>query len=156
MNARRLVAVLGAVTLLALTAVSAFAWPGDVEGPPPFVLNDLENYYLWHDARGLHLKTFGQGDAHHFVARLTTDGQITNVSPTQMEAGDTVTVSPGGHLLVYDVYTYGEIDVVHFKISGGTFLHLDLQVNNTLVPTNNIYLGSGWVNPPTNPFTIYR
>src|SRR3989304_1504390 len=157
MIVRRIFAIAGATLLVvALTTAAALAWPGGLEGQPDIGKDCPAGYYLWHDEGGMHLRTHGPGDEHLFTARLRTDGIFVNVDAVRLENRDNFAVLDGGHTLVLKFRTYDFTDGGHFNIRGGTRLRLNLQLDQELISTDNIFLGAEGKHPETNPFTIRR
>ncbi|MBI2954968.1 MAG: hypothetical protein HYY30_11680 [Chloroflexi bacterium] len=153
---RVLLAIAAALTALALFATSALAWSSPIEGSPEITEANPEGYYLWHDANGFHLRTHGPGEDHYFVARLLTDGEFKDVDAVRLENRDNFAVLNGGHELVLRFRTYGATDGVNFRIEGGEYLRLRLNLDGQLTATDSIFMGPDGKHPATNPFTIKR
>jgi hypothetical protein len=150
---RAVLTVLAIVALFVTGTTAAFAWPERIEGHPEL---NAAGYYFWHNDNGLHLRTHGTGVAHEFVARLHTDGVFHDVDTVRLESGDKFAVTDGGHTLIFKVHTYNATDGVNFKIAGGRWLRLDLELNGSQIDTGRIFLGDDEVNPNRNPFVVWR
>lgn len=111
-------------------------------------------YYIWRDENGVHLRSHGPRQAHDFTVRLRTDGVFTDVNAVRLENRDKVAVLDGGHVLEMRVHTYDGVDGVDFRIADGSRLRFHLELDDRLISTDHIYLGSMQAHPPTNPFTI--
>lgn len=153
---RTLLAVIAAITLLAVVTTSAFAWSPSIEGQSTVTLDCSAGYYLWHDENGMHLRTHGPGEEHIFTARLRTDGIFYDVDAVRLESRDNFAVLDGGHTIVMRFRTYDAIDGLNFRIAGGSKLQLNLRLDGEQIATDQIFLGPDGKHPATNPFTIYR
>lgn len=149
---RSLFATLAALILLVVAALPALA----ADGQPAFTPDSPTGYYLWHDENGMHLHTHGPGAHHNFVARLHTDGIFTDVDTVRLESRDDYAILDGGHTLVIRFNTYDATDGVNFRIQGGDWLRLRLELDGRLIPTDHIFLGVDGKHPASNPFTIRR
>src|SRR5262249_44820158 len=128
--------------------------PEVTAGAPMIPQDGPTGYYIWHDDSGIHVRTHGPHEQHDFVMRLRTDGTFTDVSTVRLESRDQVQVLDGGHVLEYHVHTYDGVDGVDFHIVDGSKLHFHLELDQHLISTDRIYLGSMQIHPATNPFTI--
>ncbi len=153
---RTVLAILAAIALLGSLTTAAFAWPGGIEGNPGLTTGSPEGYYLWHDTDGLHLRTHGPDGEHRFTARLQSDGTFSDIDTIRLEEGDRYEVLDGGHTLALQFHTFNYTDGVNFRVNGGDRLRLTLYLDGSLISTDQIYLGSLQVHPPSNPFTVRR
>ena len=145
---------LGATILMAAQAASpALAWTGRLEGRPENLEagGDL-GFYLWHDEHGLHLRTTGPGERHHFTAEIRTPGEVRNVHLVQLEGDDGYLIRDGGHTLDLRFETWDGIDGVDFAIEGGRFMTIVMKRDGELIGTEEIYLGESGQHPNHNPF----
>jgi hypothetical protein len=153
---RRLFALIAAAILLAAGAPPAQAAADPAAGEPTITDESATGYYVWHDDGGVHLRTHGPGDDHRFVADLHTDGEFRDVESVRAESRDDVAVLNGGHTLALRFQTYAALDGVNFRIEGGSFLRLRLQLDGRLIDADHIFLGADGAHPAHNPFTIWR
>ena len=152
---RTLAALLAAVALLAtLVPITEAAPLTDADGAPNVTDNSPTGYFIFHDENGFHLRTHGPKAEHDFRAVLHTKGTFENVDPIRLEQADTVDITDGGHRMVLHFHTFDGIDGVNFTVNGGDKLHLKLEMDGKLAPTNQIYLGPQGKHPKQNPFTI--
>ena len=156
MIARVLLATTSAIVLIVTTTVSALAWSEPLQGDPDLTHERPVGYYLWHDENGMHLRTHGPGDEHHFTAYLHTDGVFVDVDSVRLESRDRFAVINGGHTLVLKFTTYNWTDGVNFRVDGGTKMRLNLRLDGELIDTRSIFLGVNGKHPDSNPFTLRR
>ena len=128
--------------------------PDALRGAPELRPDAPAGYYIWRDRDGINLRTHGPRGAHHFRAVLHTDGVFVDVKPVADELGDKVRVLRNGHALVLDVHTYDATDGVNFRVRGGTRLTFRLELEDRLIDTEHIFLGSMQLHPDANPFTV--
>jgi len=128
--------------------------PDALRGAPEIRPDAPAGYYIWRDDDGINLRTHGPREAHHFRAALYTDGVFVDVKPIAGELGDKVRVARNGHALILDVHTYDATDGVNFRVRGGTRLTFRLELEDRLIATDQIFLGSIRSHPDTNPFTV--
>ncbi|MBV8719732.1 MAG: hypothetical protein JOZ65_32060 [Chloroflexi bacterium] len=143
-----------AVLLLAMVPIASAAPLSAAEGTPNDTDSSPTGYYIFHHDESFDIHTHGPGTQHDFDAVLRTGGIFDQVTVQHLENGDTADIRDGGHELVLHFHTYGGIDGVHFVVHNGDKLHLNLKLDDTLIPTNEIYMGPEGKNPKHNPFTL--
>jgi hypothetical protein len=149
------VAAFALAGVLFATAAPAVAQePDALAGTPEIRPNAPTGYYIWRDADGINLRTHGPRGHNHFVAVLHTDGVFRDVELVAGEPRDTVRVTNGGHTLIMDVHTYDGRDGVNFRVSGGQWLSFHLELDDRLIPTDHIFLGSMQSHPDHNPWVV--
>jgi hypothetical protein len=147
-----------ALTLVGVTAGSAFAWPDRLDGrPEQFEVGGDSAYYIWTDGENdFHLATTGPGPHRSFVAVARTDGEITDVDQVKLEEGDRFDLTDGGQRLVIHFETFGNVDTIQWKIRGGDHVTFDLNVDGHPIRPVNVYLGHDGDHPPAPHFRIPR
>jgi hypothetical protein len=140
--------------LVALAPAASAASLKAAEGAPTITEDSPTGYYIFHSDDGFHLRTHGPKAQHDFDAVLKTDGTFENVDVVKLEAGDRVDLVDGGHKMLIHFHTFDLTDGVNFSIRGGTRLHLNLKLDDTTAPTNDIFLGAQGKHPRKNPFSV--
>lgn len=159
-----------AASVVALTPVAASAqedgedrparcdeghWPGTVQGQPrAFKVGGAAGYYVWHDARGWHLRTTTPRRTEHvFEGTITSSDDIRLVHQYRDERADEVAVE--GNTLRFKFVTYNGVDGVDFVV--GCTESVTFSLNNGGSPTSirRIWLGKTG-KARTNPFTVTR
>jgi hypothetical protein len=130
-------------------------WPATVQGKPgSFVQGGRAGYYVWHDARGWHLRTTTpQRSPHPFTGTIVSSGDIKVVHQYKDEGRDSVTVN--GNRLTFSFVTYNGVDGIDFKVGCTRSLSFSLKAYNRLVPSTRIWLGRDGT-ARSNPFTVKR
>jgi hypothetical protein len=149
----------GSVLLLALVpgaSAQSAAAPDTAQGTPSITQNSPTGYYLFraNGDDGIHLRTHGPGAEHDFDAVLRTSGTFENVDVVKLEDGDRADVLDGGHELVLHFHTFDFTDGVNFTVRGSERLRLNLKLDGTQIPTDEIFLGADGHHPANNPFRI--
>ena len=147
-----------AVVILGLSAGSAFAWPDRMDGrPQQFEVGGDSAYYIWTDGdNDFHLATTGPGPRRDFTAVVRTDGNIEDVDQQRLEDGDSYELLDGGQRLVVHFATFGNVDTINWRISGGDHAAFDLQVDGHPIRPVNIYLGHDGYHPAGPIFRVPR
>ena len=143
-----------AALLIAMVPVASAAPLSTTEGTPNDNDGSPTGYYIFHHDETFFLKTHGPGAEHAFDAVLHTGGTFDNVTPVKLEPDDRINVTDGGHTLVLHFHTYDGIDGVTFVVHNGDRLRLNLKLDGSAAPTNEIFLGPEGRNPKHNPFTL--
>lgn len=151
--AKTVVAIGATVFLAAQAASPALAWSDRLEGKPENLEagGDL-GFYFWHDEQGLHLRTTGPGERHHFTAEIHTPGEVRNVRLVRLEGDDGFLIRDGGHTLDLRFETWDGIDGVDFTIEGGRHMTIVMKRDGERIDTEEIYLGEDGQHPARNPF----
>lgn len=111
-------------------------------------------YYVWHDARGWHLRTTTpQRSPHPFTGTIVSSGDITVVHQYKDEGRDTVTVN--GNRLTFSFVTYNGVDGLDFTVGCTRAVSFSLKASSRLVSPSRIWLGRGGT-ARSNPFTVKR
>lgn len=157
-NSRIVSAALSALLLIgSILPTPVFAWPNGLEGQPEG--GDPERraaFYVWYDENGLRLRTNGPGPRHLFRGRLTTDGSFQNAQLVRLEGDDGFEVIDNGQTLMLRFETSISIDGLDFQIQDGTYVRLELTIDDQLAPPQRIFYGKDKRNPIENPFVLYR
>jgi hypothetical protein len=130
-------------------------WPATVQGKPQILAAGARaGYYVWHDARGWHLRTTTPSRTPHpFTGKITSSGAIRMIHQYRDEGRDSVTLN--GNRLSFAFVTYDGIDGVDFTVGCTESVSFALKAYNRLVPASRIWLGRDGT-ARTYPFTIHR
>ena len=130
-------------------------WPATVQGKPgSFVQGGRAGYYVWHDARGWHLRTTTpRRSPHSFTGTIVSSGDIKIVRQYKDEGRDTVTVN--GNRMTFSFVTYNGVDGLDFKVGCTRSVSFSLKAYNRLVSPSRIWLGRDGT-ARRNPFTVTR
>ena len=154
-----LATALGSALLLAdLTMSTVFAWPDRLQGRPTQLDSGGDRgYYIWtDDDDNVHLSTTTISELHRFHGVIRTDGEIENVDQNRLEEGDRYRILDGGHVLVVDFTTNGYIDNIRWDVNGGTFMHLNLDVDGHNIDPDRVFLGHDGDHPDSSEFRVPR
>lgn len=157
-----LMAVVGALSLTVLgagpiaaqapTPVPAMRAPS---GAPTVTDRSPVGYYIWWDGERVHLRTTDPGgDGSTYTGRIQVDGRIRDVELLRTEGRDVALRD--GNTLEFRFVTYNRVDGVSFAAQDTSRITFRLERNGRLIRTEHIYIGPGGVNPPGNPFTLFR
>ena len=130
-------------------------WPATVQGKPgAFTQGGRAGYYVWHDARGWHMRTTTPTRSPHpFSGTIVSSGDIKVVRQYKDEGRDTVTVN--GNRMTFSFVTYNGVDGLDFKVGCTRAVSFSLKAYNRLVPASRIWLGRDGT-ARSNPFTVKR
>lgn len=138
-------------------AACAGHWPASVQGKPTMYQSGARaGDYLWHDARGWHLRvtkvTAGRAV---FSGRIRSDKPL-SVTGVALEAGDTFTLSADRLTLTYRFVNHGRVDGLDFRTACAERLGISGSMDGRLLPTGRIWIGANGRHPAQNPFAIHR
>ena len=130
-------------------------WPATVQGQPEtFEAGGRAGYYIWHDARGWHLRTTTpQRSPHKFTGTIVSADDIKLVHQYRDEGRDSVTVR--GNKLTFTFVTYNGVDGVDIKVGCTEGLAFSLKAFDRLIPVSRIWLGEDGT-ARAHPFRIPR
>lgn len=159
---RSLGAFLGAVALTVIGVGGVSAQPAP---PPPAIQapvgpvavpdNAPIGYYLWWDDGRVHLRTTDPGgDESVYTGRIQVDGSIRDVNLLRTEGNDVALRDD--NTLEFRFVTRNAQDGVSFAAVDTSRVTFRLERNGRLISTERIRIGPGGINPPGNPFTIFR
>jgi hypothetical protein len=137
----------------------AATWPDVIWGRPDRVLTrDKVGYTFWKDRRGLTLATTGHNARvpRLYVGTLETDGVFTDVDLWAPEYPEGYFIRDSDQRIRFSFRTYVGIDGMIFDVDGGSYLTLDLKLDNRKARADQIFLGKHAEHPPCNAFAIYR
>ena len=137
------------------TACDEGRWPATVQGKPAsFVPGGRAGYYVWHDARGWHLRTTTpRRSPHPFTGTIVSSGDIKVVRQFKDEGRDTVTVN--GNRMTFSFVTYNGVDGIDFRVGCTRSVSFSLKAYTRLVSPSRIWLGRDGT-ARSNPFTVKR
>ena len=159
--------VLGSgITPLAISAAPASAapcpagtWSSTAQGRPATLApGSATGMYLWHDSDGWHLRVTHPGNA-NVVFRGTIDSVGTgpfDIAQVATESADLVAVKPFAGKISYRMENHGRIDGIDFKVGCVKRFRVHGTINGSPIANNQVFLGSGSVNPTSVPFTMER
>lgn len=165
---RLLFAASGALALVMLFAGAVFAAatpataPASAAAGQPAMDKDVDfGYYLWFDGDRIQLRTTDRGNGPGpseytgvITARNDAGGvDIRDVDLIKAENDDSAVAA--GNRLDFRFRTYNGIDGVSFTAHDATRVTFHLYRDGHLVSTDHIFLGTGQMNPPGNPFSLF-
>jgi hypothetical protein len=132
-------------------------WPAAVQGKPAtYAAGARAGEYLWHDARGWHLRvTKVNSERAVFTGRIKSDRPMT-VSGVLLEEGDRITLSADRLTLSYRFANYGHIDGLDFRTACATRLDITGAMNGATLPASRVWIGANGRHPLGVPFAILR
>lgn len=132
-------------------------WPISVQGRPTlFHAGAMAGDYVWHDAKGWHIRVTHPGTARLvFTGRVVANAPI-KFSPFRLEKGDVVTLSADRKTLTYRFVDYGAIDGVDFTTACASRISFAGRLDGRLLPTGRVWLGVAGRHPLENPFVVAR
>ena len=133
-------------------------WPGWVDGRPKNVdPKTAAGVYMWHDATGWHIRATHRGRAlRTFSGRLETTGRFVGVRAVRLEGHDSLTVAADHHAIAFSFNNYGAIDGLNFRTLCAPSITFTLVSDGISMPVEFVKIGSGAVNPSSDPFSIAR
>ena len=131
-------------------------WPTTVQGRPRFAAGSPAGDYLWHDARGWHLRVTHVGSRRVvFSGTISADQPIT-VNGVLLEKNDHFTLSADKLSLSYRFVNYGRIDGLNFRTACASSVTFLGKVAGHDLGVRRIWIGHHRRHPLKNPFTISR
>ena len=132
-------------------------WPVSVQGKPAaYQAGARAGDYLWHDARGWHLRVTKVTSAQAvFTGRIHADAPI-RATGIALEAGDRISLSADKLTLTYQFVNHGHIDGIDFRTACADHLRFAGSMDGVLLPTGRIWIGAKGNHPLQNPFGISR
>lgn len=154
---KRLSAILVfALTLVALTG-SAFAWPGYLEGKPDALQRwDARGYFIWHDNKGMHLRTATHGQERVFTGVIRTDGKFTNVDDFRLEGADRIRLSRDRDTITFRFVTGRAAEGLDFRLKNGERVTFELYMDGHRIDRKEIFLGDRGRHPRSSHFSLAR
>ncbi|HYT90560.1 MAG TPA: hypothetical protein VEL76_17770 [Gemmataceae bacterium] len=127
--------------------------------PPEFHKGEHTGFFIWHGAKGWHLRTTTRAKEHRFHGTITVEGgTFLHVHPHDLEKGgrlaDHWKLGPKKHTLTFDFKTDRGVDGIDFHVAkDATAIHFRLHFNGKH-QREHIFIGHNGVNPPSDPFTL--
>lgn len=132
-------------------------WPAAVAGvPATYHAGAKAGDYLWHDARGWHLRVTKITDSRAvFTGRITSDRPMV-VRGVFLDSQDAFTVSDGGRTITYRFVNHGHLDGLDIRTACASRLTVTGSMDGTRLPASRIWIGAGGAHPLGVPFAILR
>lgn len=132
-------------------------WPATVAGvPATYHAGAKAGDYLWHDARGWHLRvTKITSERAVFTGRITADAPMT-VRGVFLDGQDSLTLSDGGRTLTYRFVNHGHLDGVDIRTACATRLTVTGSMDGNRLPAARVWIGASGAHPLGVPFAILR
>lgn len=132
-------------------------WPAAAQGKPAtFVSGGRAGDYIWHNARGWHLRVTKVSSARAvFTGRIRSDKPIT-VTGVLLEKGDSFTLSADKLTLTYRFVNHGRVDGLDFTTACAERLVISGSMNGVKLPISRIWVGARGLHPLQNPFVVRR
>ena len=132
-------------------------WPASVQGRPLlFHAGARAGDYIWHDAKGWHLRVTHPGKAGVvFSGKIVSSAPLDEV-PVRLEARDVVTLSADKKTITYRFVNYGGVDGFDFRASCSDRLVFTSRMAGLKLPDWRVRLGPHSRPPLENPFVIRR
>ncbi len=139
------------------TSCTAGHWPARTQGRPAALkVHGAAGDYLWHNAKGWHLRVTHRGSARMvFTGKIVSDQPLT-VVPRRLESRDSYTLSGDGLTLTYRFVNHGSVDGLDIRTACATKLRVTGAVAGAKLPVRRIWLGRAGRHPHHNPFVIKR
>jgi hypothetical protein len=142
---------------ISTTTCSDGHWPASVQGVPTlFHAGARGGDYIWHDARGWHLRVTHAGTARVvFSGRIVSSAPLDAV-PVKLEGRDYVALSADRKVITYRMVNYGRIDGFDFRTACAQRLTFTGNMAGSRLPTSRIWIGHNNRHPLQNPFIVTR
>jgi hypothetical protein len=151
------VAPAAATAATAATECGLGQWQDRVAGSPRVAAGGASGVYLWHDARGFHVRVTHPGTARQVFTGVITSSAPMTVAPFRLEKGDFVKLSADHRSAVFGFADYGHLDGVDFRTACARTVTLSrLNRGNAALPASQVRLGAHQVHPARVPFVIAR
>jgi hypothetical protein len=133
-------------------------WVGIVQGfPTGFGAQSPGGDYLWHDAKGFHLRVTHKGTAKVVYAGTITSPVTLHMAPVKLEKGDVATLSADKKTITFKFNDFGFIDGIDFTTDCAPWLKVSaLTANGKALPTGRAFLGAHRKHPSKIPFIVHR
>ena len=130
--------------------------PRVVQGDPAVRAGQAGAAYLFHDARGWHLRVTHPGSSKVLVTgTITASSGISRLRTFHLERGDAVRVVDG-NTLSFRMTNVGHLDGVDFSAECSRTMRVSVRVNGTAASPRQVWLGAHRVHPTSVPFAIQR
>jgi len=136
----------------------AAPWVSVVQGfPTGFGAQSPGGDYLWHDAKGFHLRVTHKGTEKVVFAGVITSPVPMGMEPVKLEKGDVATLSKDKKTITYKFNDFGFVDGIDFHTACAPWLRVSgLTANGKKLPTGRVFLGAHRKHPSAIPFVIHR
>jgi hypothetical protein len=134
------------------------AWVGVVQGfPTGFGAQSPGGDYLWHDAKGFHLRVTHKGQEKVVFAGVITSPKAMGMEPVKLEKGDVATLSKDKKTITFKFNDFGLVDGIDFHTDCAPSLKVShLTGNGKALATSRVYLGANRKHPSAIPFVVHR
>ncbi len=132
-------------------------WPASVQGQPTLLhAGGPGGDYIWHDARGWHLRvTHGTTARRVFTGRIVANAPMT-VAAFRTEPGDKIELSADKKTITYKFNNYGHVDGLDFRAPCAHRVLFAGSAAGAKLPVSRIWIGHRNLHPLENPFVIVR
>lgn len=147
------------VLMLFAFSGSVFAWPPGVEGHSGNIQEKgqrAKGYYIWHDEKGLHLRTVAHGMQHEFRGVIRTDGEFMQIRGARLERDDFFRMNHRRDRITFKFETNDGKDGLDVRIDEGSYVHFELYIDGHRIDPREVYLGDRGRHPRHWEFTLWR
>jgi hypothetical protein len=132
-------------------------WPASVQGvPSQWHAGARAGDYIWHDARGWHLRVTHVGSRLAVFTGRIVSGAPMSASGAFLEGRDTFSLSADRKVLTYRFTNYGHIDGLNIQTECAPWISFGGSLNGNRLPVWRIWIGRNGVHPLQNPFVVRR
>jgi hypothetical protein len=132
-------------------------WPARVQGVPvQWHAGARAGDYIWHDARGWHLRVTHVGSRLAVFTGRIVSGAPMSVSGAQLEGRDRFALSADKKVLTYRFTNYGHIDGLDIRTECAPWISFGGALNGYRLPVTRIWVGKPGAHPLQNPFVVRR
>jgi len=132
-------------------------WPASVQGvPSQWHAGARAGDYIWHDARGWHLRVTHVGTRLAVFTGRIVSGAPMSVSGAFLEGRDSFSLSADKKVLTYRFANYGHIDGLNIQTECAPWITFGGALSGNRLPVGRIWIGRNGVHPLQNPFVVRR
>ena len=132
-------------------------WPARVQGVPvQWHAGARAGDYIWHDARGWHLRVTHVGSRLAVFTGRIVSGAPMSVSGAQLEGRDRFALSADKKVLTYRFTNYGHVDGLDIRTECSPWISFGGALSGTKLPVWRIWVGRTGAHPLQNPFVVRR
>jgi hypothetical protein len=147
----------GTVATTTTTTCNEGHWPAAVQGVPvQWHAGAAAGTYLWHDARGWHLRVTHRGSGLVTFSGRIVSAQPLTEAPVKLEGRDTVALSADKKVITYRLKNYGHVDGIDFRAPCTRGLSFTFYMGANKLPITRIWVGHAGRHPLQNPFVVRR
>jgi hypothetical protein len=147
----------GASVVTPAVACTDGHWPASVQGRPVlFKAGARGGDYIWHDAKGWHLRVTHPGTGRVVFTGTIVASAPLDAKPVKLEKNDVVTLSADKKTITYRLVNFGAIDGFDFTASCAAHISFGGRMDGVRLPAWRIRIGHNDRHPLENPFVIRR